>query len=287
MSGFKSPQEYQQFLRSQLGTPEANGLFRAIAGPEGTLKSDGTFAYWRQFGGNDLDPSKIGPGHPNQVINKGRYSSAATGFAQFMPGTWNAANTALGGNLDFRKPEDQKIAALHLARKRTEDLGGLAYLKEKGLTPEFVAKLSPEWASLPTLEGTSYYGQPVKPYDFVKQKYDEGLKASGATATPSSTEVAQAPSTTTPSTPTSPTITDNGDGTQQVSVPGGVVVNIALSDGKKKDSNTIADVFMRQYMEKIIGGGSNDIASSLLRNGQNYFNKLQADILGDLDSGIA
>lgn len=252
MAGFKNTQEYLQYLRSQINTPEANGLFRAIAGPEGTLKADGTFAYWRQFGGNDLNPAKLGPGHPNEVISKNGYNSAATGFAQFMPGTWNSANTALGGSLDFRKPEDQKVATLHLARKRTEDLGGLAYLKEKGLTPEFVAKLSPEWASLPTLDGVSYYGQPVKPYNFVKQKYDEGLKAGGSSATPSSTEVAQAPATQPQS--TSPVVTKNDDGTQTVAVPGGVTVNLKINDKDEEEKPTILGNMIAALMKNSMSG---------------------------------
>jgi muramidase (phage lysozyme) len=253
MSGFKTPQEYQQFLRGQISTPQANGLFRAIAAPEGTLNSDGSLAYGRQFGGNDLDLSKLGPGHPNQVVRTNGYASAATGFGQFMPATWKGANQALGGNLDFRKPEDQKVAALYLARERTKNIGGLTALKENGLTPEFVAALSPEWASMPTLAGKSYYDQPVKPFDWIKQKYDEGLKAGG-----SSTEVASSGASpvtgtestpTTPVTPTSPTITQNDDGSQTVIAPG-TQINVTLTDGDKKSNN-----FLEDYIAKAAWSG--------------------------------
>ena len=42
--------------------------------------------------------------------------------------------------------------------------------------PEFVAALAPEWASLPTREGRSYYGQPVKSYSELQKTYQQGLQ---------------------------------------------------------------------------------------------------------------
>jgi lysozyme len=43
------------------------------------------------------------------------------------------------------------------------------------MTPDLAARLSPEWASFPTLAGASYYGQPVKRFDDLKRFYEENL----------------------------------------------------------------------------------------------------------------
>ena len=56
-------------------------------------------------------------------------------------------------------PERQDRAAYLLARRRGVDLNTAA------LTRENVALLAPEWASLPTMQGVSYYGQPVKSFE--------------------------------------------------------------------------------------------------------------------------
>jgi lysozyme len=43
------------------------------------------------------------------------------------------------------------------------------------MTEELAAKLSPEWASFPTLAGNSYYGQPVKRFEELKRFYEDNL----------------------------------------------------------------------------------------------------------------
>jgi lysozyme len=43
-----------------------------------------------------------------------------------------------------------------------QERGALRSFDRHGLTPEVLARLAPEWASLPTLAGVSHYGQPVK-----------------------------------------------------------------------------------------------------------------------------
>jgi hypothetical protein len=89
-----------------------------------------------------------------------------------MPGTWQAQQKKLG--LGSFGSVEQDIAALDLARQRTLDLGGLSYLQKQGLTPEFVAALAPEWASLPTKAGKSFYGQPVKAFSELEKTYQQG-----------------------------------------------------------------------------------------------------------------
>jgi muramidase (phage lysozyme) len=154
---------YEQFRQ----TPEGQALLRTIRFAEGTERG-GPDSYRVMFGGSLAPDLKR---HPD-VVMKGR--STAAGAYQFLTPTWNAAQKRLG--LTSFGPVEQDIAALDLARSRTMGLGGLSYLQKQGLTPEFVAALSPEWASLPTKEGKSYYGQPVKPYQKLQEVYKQGLK---------------------------------------------------------------------------------------------------------------
>ncbi|MCE2836719.1 MAG: glycoside hydrolase family 104 protein [Cyanobium sp. 49614_E6] len=117
---------------------------------EGTWHGGGQKGYGTMFGGGQFDWSK---GHPDQVVRSGGYASAAAGAYQFMPDTWKGVAGRLGLK-DF-SPESQDRAALQLIRDRGVD-------PSKPMTTEALAKLSPEWASLPTAAGKSYYGQPVK-----------------------------------------------------------------------------------------------------------------------------
>jgi muramidase (phage lysozyme) len=154
---------YEQFRQ----TPEAQGLLRMLRFAEGTERG-GPDSYRVMFGGSLAPDLKR---HPDKVM-KGR--SAAAGAYQFMPFTWQQQQKKLG--LESFGPIEQDIAALDLARQRTMGLGGLSYLQKQGLTPEFVAALAPEWASLPTKEGKSYYGQPVKSYSELQKTYQQGLQ---------------------------------------------------------------------------------------------------------------
>lgn len=154
---------YEQFRQ----TPEAQGLLRMLRFAEGTERG-GEDSYRVMFGGSLAPNLKQ---HPDQVM-KGR--STAAGAYQFLTPTWQQQQKKLG--LTSFGPVEQDIAALDLARQRTMGLGGLSYLQKKGLTPEFVAALAPEWASLPTKEGKSYYGQPVKNYTELQKTYQQGLQ---------------------------------------------------------------------------------------------------------------
>lgn len=154
---------YEKFRQ----TPEAQGLLRMLRFAEGTERG-GQDSYRVMFGGSLAPDLKR---HPDKVM-KGR--SAAAGAYQFMPFTWQTQQKKLG--LGSFGPVEQDIAALDLARQRTLNLGGLSYLQKQGLTPEFVAALAPEWASLPTKEGKSYYGQPVKKFSELQKTYQQGLQ---------------------------------------------------------------------------------------------------------------
>lgn len=131
---------------------------------EGTGQ-DGT-PYKVMFGGGHFDNTK--PGHPNQVICKGEHCSAAAGAYQFMPFTWDEVAKALGWPKDApMSKENQDKAFIYKAKQRGVDV------TKDPFTRENVAKLSPEWASFPTLSGKSYYGQPVKGYTAMKAVFDD------------------------------------------------------------------------------------------------------------------
>jgi len=125
-------------------------LLNTIRYAEGTWHGGGTQGYGTMFGGGQFDWSK---GHPNRVVRSGGYASAAAGAYQFMPDTWGAVSRQLGLK-DF-SPDSQDRAALQLIRNRGVD-------PSKPITTDALARLAPEWASLPTASGRSYYKQPVK-----------------------------------------------------------------------------------------------------------------------------
>lgn len=151
-----------------------------VAHAEGTYFDGGPKGYRTMFGyKGELDTSK---GHPDQVNHSGGYSSAAAGRYQFMPTTWAGATKALG--LDGRMtPENQDRAALYLMRQRGVD-------PTKPMTTDGLARLAPEWASLPTAAGKSYYGQPVKSQKDLLRFFSGRVGAAGQTPNPGNTAAA-------------------------------------------------------------------------------------------------
>jgi len=148
-------------------TPERRALLATIRYAEGTWANGQEIGYRIMFGGGTFsDLSR----HPDRVIHGRRYSSAAAGAYQFMPFTWAYAAAAL--KLNSFGPRDQDQAALWLVERR----GALAEIDRGRFSPEAVNRLSPEWASFPTLWGGSYYGQPVKSYRNLHLFYHERLK---------------------------------------------------------------------------------------------------------------
>lgn len=144
-----------------LDNPLTRQWLDLIAYAEGTDPSRSGRGYDVLFGGGRFsDLSK----HPDRVIRTESFprGSAAAGRYQFMPGTW--AGLGLGTSFG---PQQQDLGAIELMRRR-----GVDPTKDP-ITAQNIAKLAPEWASLPTLQGRSYYGQPVKPlkdlYSFLQR----------------------------------------------------------------------------------------------------------------------
>jgi muramidase (phage lysozyme) len=150
--------------------PQARRWLEAISGAEGTQRDAPADSYRVLFGGGLFDPSKTGWKHPDKVITSASFprGSAAAGKYQFMPATYKEVAAKLGLT-DF-SPRSQDLAALEKIRQR-----GVDPSKDK-ITPQTLAKLAPEWASLPTLEGKSYYGQPVKTIDEILEFAGRGTE---------------------------------------------------------------------------------------------------------------
>ena len=132
-------------------SPNARRWLDTISFAEGTWGGEAP-RYAITFGYQPIaDLSK----HPDRVVKSGGYASAAAGAYQFMPQTWEGVRNKLGLR-DF-SPVSQDLGALELIRQRGVDPD------RDPITRETLAKLSGEWASIPTLSGKSAYGQPVKP----------------------------------------------------------------------------------------------------------------------------
>ena len=147
-------------------TPERRALLNTIRYAEGTWLGGSDDGYRVLYGGDRFgDLSR----HPDTVVRRG-YASAAAGAYQFLPTTWDMAAERLGLR-DFG-PASQDQAALHLIQQR----GALGRFDRQGLTPEVLARLAPEWASLPTLAGDSHYGQSVKCRTELQRFYQRELE---------------------------------------------------------------------------------------------------------------
>ncbi len=147
-------------------TPERRALLNTIRYAEGTWAGGDQIGYRIMFGGG-LMPSL--ERHPDRVVRKSGYASAAAGAYQFMPFTWSLASRTLG--LAAFGPEVQDQAAIFLIQRR-----GALPLADQGLfTRNLAAKLAPEWASFPTLAGRSFYGQPVRRFNELRRFYEDNL----------------------------------------------------------------------------------------------------------------
>jgi len=159
-------------------TPERRALLNTIRYAEGTWIGGSQEGYRILFGGGRIDRLDR---HPEVVVQLA-YSSAAAGAYQFLPATWREASKKLG--LQDFGPANQDQAALYLMQKR----GALETFDRRGLNREVLNRLSQEWASLPATHGGSFYGQPVKDADELKEFYlaelqrQKRLTAEGQTA---------------------------------------------------------------------------------------------------------
>ena len=128
-------------------TPERRALLNTIRFAEGTWKNGHDLGYRVMFGGGLMASLER---HPNRVIYSSRYASAAAGAYQFMPFTWDMVRRSLG--LRGFGPEAQDQGALFLVQRRK----AMGLTDTGSMTPLLAAKLAPEWASFPTLNGRSY-----------------------------------------------------------------------------------------------------------------------------------
>lgn len=159
-------QRYEQLLQR----PEVRSLLNTIRFAEGTAGDEG---YRTMFGGGKFDVSG-GWKHPQKTVKTSGYESAAAGGYQFLPGTWQSAKQSLG--LQDFSPKAQDLAALHLIERR----GALDPFLKGEKFGTVMNKLAPEWASLPTAAGGSYYGQPSKKLGDLYNYYEQQKKQIGA-----------------------------------------------------------------------------------------------------------
>jgi len=167
-------QQVQPARKTYAITPRRQALLNTIRYAEGTWKQGSREGYHTLYGGGRFASLAR---HPEIVVVK-RYTSAAAGAYQFLPGTWREASRRL--QLASFQPANQDQAALYLVDRR----GVLEAIDRDGLTPNAMAVLAKEWASFPTLSGQSAYGQPVKAAAELERFYQANLVASGSPETP-------------------------------------------------------------------------------------------------------
>jgi lysozyme len=148
-------------------TPQRRALLATIRYAEGTWKQGSREGYHTLYGGGRFASLAR---HPEIVVVK-RYTSAAAGAYQFLPGTWREASRRL--QLQSFDPASQDQAALYLIDRR----GLLELIDRRGLTAETMAGLAKEWASFPHMAGLSAYGQPVKSRDDLQRFEQQSLSA--------------------------------------------------------------------------------------------------------------
>lgn len=152
LASVDQPAKAQQVTGPYRLTPERRALLDTIRFAEGTWIGGSTNGYRVIYGGSLANSLER---HPEQVVVR-RYVSAAAGAYQFLPRTWRMAADALA--LPDFGPRSQDQAALWLVDRR----GALRAVDHQGLNAEVLARLAPEWASLPAHHGGSFYGQPVR-----------------------------------------------------------------------------------------------------------------------------
>ena len=144
-------------------TPAERQWLNLISYAEGTWNPKSGPQYNMMFTGKRFNDLRR---HPDIVNKSSGYASSAAGAYQFLTPTWRGVSQQEGLK-DFG-PRSQDLGALRLIRQRGVDPA------RDPITPQTIAKLAPEWASLPTLQGRSFYGQPVKSYgtlvNFLKQQ---------------------------------------------------------------------------------------------------------------------
>lgn len=140
-------------------SPNARRYLDIISFAEGTLGPQGRPRYDITFGYTPITNKLVA--HPRRLVNSGGYESDAAGAYQFLSTTWDRVAPMVKAR-DFG-PQSQDLAALQLIRMR-----GVNPDRDP-ISPQSIARLAPEWASLPTLQGKSYYGQPVRSFKDIQR----------------------------------------------------------------------------------------------------------------------
>jgi muramidase (phage lysozyme) len=169
----------RQLLEQKVKSPSVQNALRVLRFAEGTERG-GPDSYRVMFGGGLAPDLKR---HPDKVVNTGGYASSAAGAYQFLTPSWQSHASALG--LQDFSAANQDIAATRAMRNRLMPIGGLATLEKEGFSPRVSAALAPEWASLPTESGRSYYGQPVKKLSELQKVYGQNVQPTAPASTPS------------------------------------------------------------------------------------------------------
>lgn len=175
---------YEQLLQQ----PQVRALLDTIRYAEGT---PGEAGYRTKFTGAQFDPNKSGWRHPRRVMGSSSgYRSDAAGAYQFLSTTWDEVQKQLGLS-DF-SPKNQDIAALRLIERR----GALEPFLKGAKFGDVMNRLAPEWASLPTSQGRSFYGQPVKKLGDLYNYYESRKQVPGSSpSVPSVSDAPQVPTT--------------------------------------------------------------------------------------------
>lgn len=167
----------RQLLEEKLKGRSLQSALRVLRFAEGTERG-GPDSYRVMFGGGLAPDLKR---HPDKVIRSpGGYASSAAGAYQFLTPSWQSHAKALG--LQDFSGYNQDLAAARAIRNRLMPIGGLATLEKEGFSPRVSAALAPEWASLPTESGQSYYDQPVKKLADLQKIYGQQSAPSVDTA---------------------------------------------------------------------------------------------------------
>jgi muramidase (phage lysozyme) len=125
-------------------TPAERQWLNLISYAEGTWDPKSGPQYNMMFTGKRFNDLRR---HPDIVNKSPDYASSAAGAYQFLTPTWRGVSQQEGLK-DFG-PRSQDLGALRLIRQRGVDPA------RDPITPQTIAKLAPEWASLPTLQGRS------------------------------------------------------------------------------------------------------------------------------------
>ena len=231
-----------------VGTKEQKAMLDSIAFAEGTSKyqNDG---YKTLFGGGQFsDYSK----HPDKVVRKNGYASAAAGRYQFMPDTFADQSRKLGLK-DF-SPRSQDLAAIGLAKDYgiTQEL-----LQKEGMSMKVSSLLGRQWASFPGK--TIGMDQPTQELKKIQNVYQKSLgspQQSSPTSTKSTTQSSPTQAQTQPS-PTQAQITPTGNSQNQQ-------VNQSLTPERKGQTVIVFQNPSQQPQQTMPygGGGSSGGGSS-------------------------